>query len=352
MSTALGLVDEAPPVPNPDGRSTRASSARLRADLRPTLSFRATSVDEWRAWRTELTGRLTDLLGGFPEQRQPLNATVTERVEEEAFVRERVVFESESGVTVPVYVLLPRGAAPGRAMPAVLCLHGHGRGKDDVVGIAATPKERQQRIRALNYDYGRRFAERGYVVLAPDARPFGERAADGMTCAWAMTAGLLLGKTLVGLRVWDAMRAIDYLQTRAEVDPERIGCVGFSWGGTHTIYTAALDDRIKAAVVSGYFGAFGEMLIETEECPCQYVPHLLRYADLPDLVALIAPRPLLIEHGTEDPQATVEVVQDAYARVADTYRLVGVADRLDLDPFPGGHRFSGAKAFAWMDRWL
>jgi len=335
-----------------DSLSTRVYYDRLRADVAPALAFRATSVDEWRAWRTELTRQLTDLLGGFPDHRHPLNATVTERVEEEAFVRKRVVFESEPGVAVPAYLLLPRNVTQGQALPAVLCLHGHGRGKDDVVGLAATPKERQQRIQALNYDYGRRFAERGYVVLAPDARPFGERAADGMTCAWAMTAGLLLGKTLVGLRVWDAMRAIDYLQTRPEVDPARIGCVGFSWGGTHTIYTAALDERITAAVVSGYFGAFGEMLIEAEECPCQYVPHLLRYADLSDLVSLIAPRPLLIEHGTDDPQATAAVVDEAYARVESAYRLIGAADRIDLDRVAGGHRFSGDRVFDWMDRWL
>jgi len=320
--------------------------------LEPALAFRATSAVEWRAWRTELTERLTSLLGGFPDHRHPLNAIVTERVEEDAFVRERVVFESEPGVEVPAHVLLPRGTTPGRALPAVLCLHGHGRGKDDVVGLTATPKERQQRIRTLNYDFGRRFTERGYVVLAPDARPFGERAVDGMSCAWAMTAGLLLGKVLVGLRIWDAMRAIDYLQTRPEVDPERIGCVGFSWGGTHTIYTAALDERVKAAVVSGYFGTFGEMLIEAEECPCQYVPNLLRYADLPDLVTLIAPRPLLIEHGTEDAQATEAILREAYARVAGAYGLLGVADRIDLDLFPGGHRFSGRHAFGWMDRWL
>ena len=330
----------------------RAYYARLSAETEPALAFRATTIEEWRVWRAALTERLVSLLGGFLEERWPLGAAVTERVEEAAFVRERIVFESEPGVVVPAYVLVPRGVAPGDGAPAVLCLHGHGRGKDDVVGIAATPKERQRRIRALNYDYGRRFAERGYVVLAPDALPFGERAADGMTCTWAMTAGLLLGKSLVGMRVWDAMRAIDYVQTRPEVDPDRIGCVGFSWGGTQTIYTAALDERVKAAVVSGYFGRFGEMLIEAEECPCQYVPNLLRYADLPDLLALLAPRPMLIEQGTEDPQATEGVVREAYARVEGAYRLLGAAERVDLDLFLGGHRFNGERAFVWMDRWL
>jgi len=83
-------------------------------------------------------------------------------------------------------------------------------------------------LRSLaQYDYAHQLAQRGYVVLAPDARAFGERAPNGQTCTWMMTAALLLGKTLVGMRVWDAMRAVDYLQTRPEVDPQRIACVAY-----------------------------------------------------------------------------------------------------------------------------
>ena len=97
---------------------------------------------------------------------------------------------------------------------------------------------------------------------------------------------------MVGMLVWDAIRSIDYLQTRPEVDKERIGCVGLSWGGTHTAYTAALDERIKSAVISGYFSSFKDMLIDRGCCPCQYIPNILKYADFPDTVSLIAPRPL------------------------------------------------------------
>jgi dienelactone hydrolase len=332
--------------------STLAYYNRLYADLRPEFTFQATDSSSWRTWKAALTTKLTELLGGFPADRCPLNADVLDRVEEEDFIRERVVFDSEFGASVPAYLLLPKTVLPDRRGRALLCLHGHGRGKDDVVGIAATPKERQQRIRPLNYDYARQFVQRGYVVLAPDARAFGERAADGMGCTWAMTAGLLLGKTLVGLRVWDAMRAIDYLQARPEVDPERIGCVGLSWGGTHTMYTAALDEQIKVAVISGYFDSFKDMLIDAGCCPCQYVPQLLRYADLPDIVSLIAPRPLLLENGTEDPLYTLEVVQQEYAKVAQVYQLLGASRALDRDLFPGQHRFSGRKAFAWVDQQL
>jgi dienelactone hydrolase len=332
--------------------STRAYYDQVYAALTPAFAWRASTVDEWRTWRAGLTRQLTELLGGFPAERGPLNPRVVERVETARYVREKVIFDSEPGVAVPAYLLLPKGLPAGRPAPALLCLHGHGRGKDDVVGLAPTLKERQQRIRPYNYDYGHQFAERGYIVLAPDARQFGERAADGMSCTWAMTAGLLLGKVLVGLRVWDALRALDYLQTRPEVDPARLGCVGLSWGGTHTLYTSALDERIKVAIVSGYFDSFKDNLIDAGCCPCQYVPNLLRYAEMTDLIGLLAPRPLLIENGSEDPLYTEEVVRQEYPKVERVYALLDAADRLALDLFPGHHRFSGRLAFDWMERWL
>ena len=331
--------------------STLAHLALVRATLEPTHAFRAQDKAEWAVWRRALADRLVDLLGGFPGERVPLAPEVTDWIDEGAYVRERVVFTSEPGVRVPAWLLVPHAIPPGRPVAGLLCLHGHGRGKDDVVGIAASPKDRR-RLRALHYDYARRFAARGYVVLAPDARAFGERGRDGMGCGWAMAASLLLGRTLVGGRVWDAMRAVDYLQSRPEVDPARIGCVGFSWGGTHTMWTAALDERIATAVISGAFGTFGETLIEADECPCQYVPGVLWVADLPDLVAAIVPRPLLIEQGRDDPLASPATMRTAQARVRDAYDLLGAGERLALDRFAGGHRFGGGQAFAWIDRWL
>lgn len=335
-----------------DGYSLRAYYDAVAATTPPALACRVETVAEWRHWRAALGARLTDLLGGFPSERCPLLPTVRHRVATERYIRETITFVSEPGMTIPAYLFTPHDAAPGERLPAMLCLHGHGRGKDDVAGIAVSPRERQRRIRALNHDYGRQLAEQGYVVLAPDARGFGELAADGMTCTWAMTAGLLLGKVLVGLRVWDAMRAIDYLQTLPQVDPARIGCLGLSWGGTHTMYTAALDERVRVAVISGAFGTFQDALIDAPECPCQYVPNLLRWADLPDIVSLIAPRPLLIENGAADPHYTIEIVRREFERVRRLYDLLGHADRVALAVPPGNHRFDGTRAFPWLARWL
>jgi len=318
--------------------------------LKPSLAFKAADKGEWEAWRKNLKTKLVELLGGFPVEKCPLNAEVLETVEEKGYVREKVVYDSEVGASVPAYALIPKGRT-GR-LKALLCLHGHGRGKDDVAGIAADDVQRQQYIRPLNYDYAVQFVKRGYFVLAPDARCFGERLKDGMGCTWAFTSGLLMGKVLVGMRVLDAIRSIDYMETRPEVDKERIGCVGLSWGGTHTAYTSAVDERVKAVVISGYFSSFKDMLVNRGCCPCQYVPNILKYTDFPDIVTLIAPRPLLIENGARDPLYTLEVVQREYEKVKAAYSLLDASGRVDIDVFDGAHMFSGRKAFDWFEKWL
>ncbi len=332
--------------------STRVYVARIAGEITPDLAFCATTVDEWREWQTVLRARLTQLIGSCANERGDLNPAIGDRQETPNYSRERVVFESEPGALMPAYLLRPHRRHGNERAPAVLCLHGHGRGKDDVAGIAASLKERQKRIRPLHYDYGHQLAERGYIVLIPDARCFGERGADGMDCTWAMGAALLVGKTLVGLRTWDTIRSLDFLQSLPEVDPDRIGCVGLSWGGTQTMYTAAIDERVRVAVISGAFGTFKDALIDASECPCQYVPGLLGLAELPDIVSLIAPRALLIESGTDDQHYTIENVRDAYRMVERAYRVTAAEDRLDLDVFDGGHRFNGVKAFPWLERWL
>ncbi len=338
--------------------SLLAHVRRLAAANRPSLAFAAETADDWRMWRAALLPRLRDLLGGFSGvhetldlgTRSPLEVEVTGSTDAGSYVRERVTFRVESDLRVPAYLLRPKRPPPGRRGAAVLCLHGHGRGKDDVAGVAATPRERQRRITALGYDYGARLAERGYVVLAPDARGFGElAAADGMTCEWATTAVLLLGRTLVGMRVRDAIQAIDLLTELPGVDPARIACVGLSWGGTHAMWTAALDERVAATVVSCAFGRLADSLIESSECPCQYVPGLLAVADLPDIVSLIAPRPLLIQAGLADQHATPTMVAEAFEVVRRAYAIAAAPDAVALDQFAGGHVFQAGPALDWLD---
>ncbi|MEM3694004.1 MAG: alpha/beta hydrolase family protein [Candidatus Bathyarchaeia archaeon] len=253
---------------------------QLEEATEPQLAFKARSLEEWALWRDRLRTRLVELLF-LPKERVDLESEIVEAKDCESYIREKIFLKTEANFILPAYLLKPKISGE---KPAVLALHGHGRGKIDVVGIYDDEVEYQRFIAPLNYDYGLQLVRRGYIVLAPDGRAFGELASDGMNCTWLLTASMLFGRTVVGMRVWDAMRSLDYLETLPDVDPERIGCLGLSWGGTWTVYTSALDERIKAAIVSGYFSSFRDMLIERSCCPCQYVPGIRFYADFPDIV--------------------------------------------------------------------
>ena len=278
-------------------------------------------------------------------------------------MREKVVYQSEPDVWVPAWLLRPLQPTSAR-LPAVLALHGHGGrwGKGQVAGVADEHQTVRQHIASYNYDYGRQFARRGYVVLCPDARVFGERMTGWGTpatpprgydpCDRAGNKAALLGFSLLALTVWDDRRGIDYLRSRPDVDPARIGVAGLSLGGTRATYVAALDDRAQATVISGYLNTFKAFALDMQFCGGQYVPGLLRWADLPDVAALTAPRPLLIEAGLQDDIFPIEASRQAHRTLQRTYQLLDVEDRLWRDEFDGGHRWSGRIAYQFMDRYL
>jgi dienelactone hydrolase len=168
----------------------------------------------------------------------------------------------------------------------------------------------------------------------------------------AALVGLLLGKPLVGLRAWDVMRTIDYIRSRPEPMIQDIGGLGFSGGGLVVLYAAALDNRLSAVAIDGALCTFRASIMAAEHCIDNYVPGLAHYAEMNDVAGLIAPRPLLIEHGMRDPIFPIEGVRQVYQHVARIYSLLGYAERLELDEFDGGHCFGGKSAFSWFDRWL
>ncbi len=350
------MTDHVPP----DHLSTLAYLWRQYDQQPRQLAFRAQTLDEWQAWRTALRSRLTECLGGFPTEHCDLTSQVAEVVEEADYRREKVYFYSEHGVAVPCYVLTPRSVAP--PYRPVIALHGHGsNGARLIVGLTTSDGE-QAHVRELNYDYARQLARHGFMVFAPTQRAMGERmeqpafrSGDGpwvKSCDMVTSVGLLLGRTTLGLRLWDVMRTIDYIRTRPEARTDGLGCLGLSGGGTTTLYASALDERITCVVISGYLCTFRASIMSIVHCPDNYIPGILRYAEMADICALIAPRPLLIEHGEQDNIFPIEGTRQAYEQVARIYAFLGHSDRLDADFFPAGHRFSGRKAFAWLDRWL
>lgn len=331
------------------------------------LGLRAGSIEEYEAWKHEVRTRLRCLTGMDTMQPAPLDPEVTERVEGEGYWRERVVIQTEPGVYMPLYVLVPADLRQGERRAAVLTPHGHSSsGKFSPAARADIPAVAGA-ILKYNYGYAVQLAQAGFVTFAPDARGFGERRERmvqgddpqfflSQSCEFLNHMAIPLGQTVTGMWTWDLIRLVDYVRTRPEVDPERVGCAGLSGGGLQTLWLIALDDRVGCAVVSGYFYGFKDSLLEmAQNCSCNYVPGLWSAVDVGDIGALIAPRPLLIETGTLDPLNGPRGMDNVLEQVEITrraYALFGAADRLYHDVFEAGHAWHGVEAVPWLHCWL
>ena len=158
----------------------------------------------------------------------------------------------------------------------------------------------------------------------------------------------MLGETMVGWRVWDATRALDYMETRPEVNPRRIATMGISGGGVTSLWTAALDRRVKAAVVSGYYNTFRDSILAMDHCVDNYVPGISRLLEMPDLAGLVAPRALFIESGHQDSIFPLHATERAITRAQEIYGVFGVPERFGSETFPGEHQFHGRGAFEFL----
>jgi dienelactone hydrolase len=150
------------------------------------------------------------------------------------------------------------------------------------------------------------------------------------------------------MRVLDALRVIDYLQSRDEVDGKNIGTMGISGGGMHAFFSAAIDPRIKAAVISGYFCDWRDSILSIFHCTCNFVPGLLNLGELSDLAGLIAPRPLLVEHGTRDHIFPIARVKAAVAKARRAWKVFAAEGNLATDYFEGRHRINGDAAYDFL----
>jgi dienelactone hydrolase len=354
--------------PAPPGRELTLDELweHLYASTPRPLTFTATTRDDWLAWRATLTAKLRELLG--PDRpRVPLRPETLERKDCGAFVRERIVFDTEPHASATAYLFLPKRAAAPR--PAVLCLHGHGpHGKDNVAGVDGGNVRRRIHIWRSHYDYAASLARRGYVCLAADGRGWGDRsvgyyrksAADPTPpfghddpCGVHFVRAQLFGISLLWLNVWDDMRGLDLLASRPEVDAARIGAMGLSFGGTRALYLAALDKRVRAATVACYLTSFEAYALRTNNCCGAQTPSgLLRHCELADVAALVAPRALRCESGIHDGGFPIDAARKAFETVARCYAVAGVGERCEHAVFEGGHRVASRTDFDFFERWL
>jgi len=343
-------------MPQPKLDTLEFSRAELKKHSQ-ALGFRARTVAEAKAWQRKLRRKLIALLGGFPAKRVPLRPRIVETRRFKGYTRQAVYFETRDTLSAFAYFLVPDGFhSPG---PAVLCLPGHGRGVDDLVGINEDGTMRDE-FGGYQGDYALQCVSHGYAALAFEQLCFGHRrdeaalkgGSGNSSCQPASGAALLFGQTMIGWRVWDAMRAIDYLSTRPEVDPGRIATLGCSGGGTTSLHTAAIDERVKVAVVSCYFNTYADCIMSISHCMDNYIPGILDWAEMPDVAGLIAPRGFFAEGGTQDPIFPVAATRRAHRCTKRVYRLFGAERQIGLEIFDDTHRWWGKGAFEFLAKTL
>jgi dienelactone hydrolase len=291
--------------------------------------LRPRNFSPWAYWRLRVDTatppavlrreRLTELLGRLPEQ-VDLDVEVLDVEQHDGYRVERIVFDAEPAMSVPALLFVPDGADDGPPRSAVLAVHGHGTTKETIT-------------------YPPQLAAAGVVVLAPDLRGFGERGDwtpdDHYHCDADLVNAVLVGTTPFAQNLWDMARGIDVLQGLAYVDRDRIGVCGWSYGGMISLFLAAWDERVAAALVSCAVASIASShRVPWNFCGSQVLPGMADELDHSSLIALIAPRPLIVENAKDD---LIFPLDAARASI----KASNASDTVQLFVIDGDHRFDG-----------
>jgi dienelactone hydrolase len=313
----------------------KAVSDRSLADL--------TTKDAWEAGQYVLRRRVLSALGLDPRpKRTPLRVEVTSSFEEEAFRVETLLFRPLPGFVCTANLYLPKGAVERR--PGILYVCGHSQ---DPLGAKVKYQHHPVWL-----------ASRGYVVLIVDPIQISEiEAIHHGTHRYGLWHWQALGYTPMGLEVWCAMRSLDLLESRPEVDPQRLGMTGRSGGGTMTWFTMAVDERVKAGVTANATGTVATHVRNDTlrgHCDCAfYVNHAL--VDYSDVAALCAPRAMLVQSGQKDWIYPPEGYRPLGAKARRVWELLGAPDRFKEQDVDAEHKDLmefRTEAFRWFERHL
>ena len=318
-----------------------------------------TTPEQIAAWQKELRGRLLNVIGGLPE-RGPLNARITGKVERDGYTVEKVIFESQPQLHVTAILFLPDASRFKPPYPGVVVPVGHsGNGKaydeyqtmgallalNGMVGIVYDAIDESERIQYHN--------ERAPYVFDKN---WGSQVHGTYGHEMVGIGSILLGRNTARLEIWDTMRAIDYLQSRPEVDRQRIGCTGNSGGGIVTAYVVALDDRVQAAAPSCYAEYLPEVLktIGPQDAEHETWATMTLGPQQTDLLMMRAPVPTLLCVATHDFFPITGAWQTA-RYVKRLYTRTGFAERFDIIENDAPHNYNRQQreaAARWMSRWL
>lgn len=322
--------------------------ARETALLAESCLAQVQSAEDWSTQQAVYRRQLAEMLGLEPAPpRTELQAVVTGTREAEDVIVEKLHFQSLPGLYVTGNFYRPREQS--QPLPAILYLCGHARVAEGEVSYGN---------KTAYHHHGVWFARHGYVCLTIDTIQLGEiegehHGTHRLNQWWWNSRGY----TPAGVEAWNAIRALDYMEQRVEVDPSRMGVTGRSGGGAYTWWVAALDTRVAAAVPVAGMTSLHNHVVDgcvSGHCDCMYHINTYRW-DFPQIAALVAPRPLLIANSDNDTIFPLDGVIDVHARVRRIYDLLGASDRLGLCITPGPHTDTQelqVPAFRWFNKYL
>ena len=360
LAAAQARTDDLPPsgsawpgVNDPIRAAAQAAPLRLR--------FEGRTADELAVWQQGFARKLNELIGASTPPAQ----WVVREVSVAKFsdhIREELLLMANDTPSLPLYILRPRQAGAGR-FPIVLCLHGHGVGGHDTVAGRDDDPAVAEEIRRFNYDYGRQLVREGYLVVAPCFAGFGRRLEKKLappnvhgfpdSCAMTFLRLQLLGRTAIAENLRDVRWALDYAIGRPEARADRVGCLGISYGARVTTVAAALDRRIKTAVVSCNQSMYQHSIAHHVVCGAENIPGILQFGDTPEIASLIAPRPVLWDGAAEHVGSNVPLWKEqGRARLERAYRAAGAADALVFHAFPGKEAWNNTKSVEFLARVL
>jgi dienelactone hydrolase len=313
--------------------------------LRDACLADITELKDWQERRKQLHAELLDMLGLDPlPAKTDLKPVVTGTVEHDDFVVEKLHFQSQQGLYVTGNLYRPKEVK--EPLPTILYVCGHGAVKKGNISFG----------NKVHYQHhGAWFARNGYVCLTIDSLQLGEiegihHGTNNLGMWWWLNRGY----TPAGVEAWNCIRALDYLETRPEVDKTRLGVTGRSGGGAYSWWIAAADERIACAVpVAGVTDLEDHVVGGCVEghCDCMYFHNTYRW-DYPAMCALVAPRPLLISNTDSDGIFPLGGVYRTFEKVRHIYRLNGVVANVGLSIGPGPHKDTQdlqVDAFRWFN---
>ena len=308
---------------------------RLRDMTTPKYSFDENKGFEEQ--KKQIGQKFNELLGldKIKENDCPKNMEIEAVIQKDGYKQIRFVFESEKENFVPAYLLIPDDIPEGKKLPVAIMLQGHSTGFHNSIGEPKYEKDFENQPRTA---LALQAVKNGFIALAIEQRGMGENKPETDRFCWRdSTLAMMLGRTIIGERVWDVSKAIDCLSDFPECDTDKILISGNSGGGTASYYAACYDNRIKLTVPSCSFCSYKTSILDPIHCICNFIPNAYLNFEMQDLAVLLAPTDIIIVTGALDTDFPLHGVQEGFETVKKIYKKANCEEKCQLIVTPKAH---------------